>query len=80
MPNITWIGECCQAFKELKKFLLFPPLLSKPKMGAELYLYLTTSLKVISLILIWVDDKGIQRPIYYISQVIHDAKARYSKA
>lgn len=29
--------------------------------------------------LIWLDDKGAQKPIYYTDRVLHDAETRYSK-
>lgn len=61
------------------KFDGSPPLLSKPEVREELYLYLTVSVEAISSILIWMDDKGIQKPIYYISQVLYDVEIRYSK-
>lgn len=79
MHNFTWMKECHQAFEELYKYLRSPPLLSKPKMGKELYLYLATFLKVESSVLTQVDDKEIQKPIYYTSRVLHDTETRYSK-
>lgn len=80
MYSFTWTEECHQAFEEPKKFLESPPLLSKPKVGEELYLYLTTSPEAISSILVWVDNKGVQKSMNYTSQVLHDVETRYSKA
>lgn len=68
MQNFTWMEECHQVFEELKKFLGSLPLLSKPVVREELYLYLAASLEVVSSILIWVDDKGTQRPIYILAK------------
>lgn len=51
-----------------------------PKVIEQLYLYLAASLKVVSSMLVWVDDKRVQKPIYYTSQVFHDTKTRYSKS
>ena len=44
----TWTNECQQAFEQLKKYLMTPPLLSPSKQGEELYLYLAVSLTAIS--------------------------------
>ena len=38
--SFEWTDECQKAFKELKKYLSSPPLLSSSKPGEELYLYL----------------------------------------
>ena len=35
-----WTDECQKAFKDLKKYLSSPPLLSPSKPGEELYLYI----------------------------------------
>jgi hypothetical protein len=44
----TWTNKCQQAFEELKKYLMTPPLLSPSKQGEELYLYLAVSPTAIS--------------------------------
>lgn len=79
MNDIAWIEDCKQAFEELKKRLKSSPLLSKPETWEVLYLYLIIALEVISYVLIWLDDKRAQRPIYYTSRVLHDAETKYSK-
>lgn len=77
--SFAWIEKCQQAFQELKKFLESLPLLSKSKIEEILYLYLTTFSKAVSSVLIWLDNKGSQKPIYSTSQVLHDAETKYSK-
>lgn len=62
MHGVDWTEEYRQAFKDLKSFLTSPPLLSKLEVGEELYLYLTASLKVVSSVLVRVDDKGSRNP------------------
>ena len=47
-----WTNECQRAFKELKAYLAFPPLLSPSKPDEELSLYLIVSPTVISSTLI----------------------------
>jgi hypothetical protein len=52
----TWTDECQQAFEELKKYLMTPPLLSPSKQGEELYLYLAISPTAISSALVREED------------------------
>lgn len=79
MYDLTWTEECRLAFKKLKKFFASPPLLSKPE-ARELFLYLTTTMKVVSSVLIQMDDRKVQKLIYYTGKVLHDAETRYSKS
>ncbi|GKV48101.1 hypothetical protein SLEP1_g54937 [Rubroshorea leprosula] len=53
-----------------------PPLLTKAKDGEILYLYLGISDEAISLVLVREEAKQ-QKPIYYISSVLHGAELRY---
>ncbi|XP_070045666.1 uncharacterized protein [Nicotiana tomentosiformis] len=41
--NFEWTPECQQALRDLEKYLLSPPLLSKPKEGETLLVYLVVS-------------------------------------
>lgn len=41
--SFEWMNEFQKAFKDLKKYLSSPPLLSPSKLGEELYLYLAIS-------------------------------------
>ena len=50
--------------------------MSSPEMDEVLFAYITIAPHVVSLILIRVDS-GIQRPVYYISRSLHEAKVRY---
>lgn len=70
--------ECNAAFQQLEEYLTSPPLLSKPIPGKELLLYLSIGPTAISAVLMQEEDR-IQRPIYYISHVLHDVETRYTK-
>lgn len=59
--------EYQKAFEELKKFFISLPLLSKLEVKEELYLYVAIYVKVVNTVLVWVDDKGVQKSIYYTS-------------
>ena len=72
-----WLDDCRQAFEDLKRYLASPPLLAKPKEAKILYLYLAISAEVVALVLVKEDEGKMQRPLYYISKVLHGAEVRY---
>ena len=65
--SFEWMDECQKAFKDLKKYLSSPPLLSPSKPREELYLYLAVSQVAVNTTLVREED-GSQRPVYFISQ------------
>ncbi len=71
-----WTDECKKAFKELKKHLATPPLLSPSKPGEKLYLYLAVSPTAISSALLR-EEEGQQLPVYYTSRALRGAEERY---
>ena len=50
--------------------------MSKPKVDQVLFAYIAMASHAVSLVLIWVDS-GVQRPVYYVSKSLHEAKIRY---
>ena len=50
--DFSWSDEYRQSFEDLKRYLISPPLLTKPKVGEILYLYLTTLTEVVSSVLV----------------------------
>ncbi|GKV46475.1 hypothetical protein SLEP1_g53456 [Rubroshorea leprosula] len=74
--KFEWSKECQVAFEELKSYLSSPPLLTKAVDGELLYLYLGISNEAISSVLVR-EEARQQKPIYYISNVLHGAKLRY---
>ena len=74
--GFKWTDECVLAFKQLKKYLSQPPIMSNPKMDEVLFAYITVTPHAVSLVLIRVDS-SIQRPIYYVSKSLHKAEIRY---
>ena len=49
----------------------------KPNTNEALYLYLAVSEKALSAVLVKEEDK-IQKPVYYVSKVLHEAEENYS--
>ncbi|GKV46449.1 hypothetical protein SLEP1_g53433 [Rubroshorea leprosula] len=74
--KFEWNQECKAAFEELKSYLSSPPLLTKAIDGEILYLYLGISDEAISSVLVREEVKQ-QKPIYYISSVLHGAELMY---
>ncbi|KAK3032980.1 hypothetical protein RJ639_035808 [Escallonia herrerae] len=56
-----------------------PPLLSKPLVGEELFLYLAIAELAINTVLVREQD-GKQLPIYYVSKVLQGAELQYPDA
>ncbi|CAL8122678.1 unnamed protein product [Prunus armeniaca] len=73
-----WDEECEVAFQNLKTYLTSPPLLSKPVLGEDLFMYLAVSNSAVNLALIR-EELGAQHPIFYTSKAPLDAETRYPK-
>ena len=50
--------------------------MSSPKVDEVLFAYLAVAFHAVSFVLIRVDS-SIQRPVYYVSKSLHEAKVRY---
>jgi hypothetical protein len=89
----SWSEEAEQAFQELKQHLVSLPILVAPEPGELLYLYIAATVEAVSMVLVIertapegqeLEDSGpaagvrtVQRPVYYVSEVLHEAKTRY---
>lgn len=54
-----------------------PPLLSKPKSGETLYVYLSVTDHAVSGVLVR-EEGGMQSPIYYVSKILLEPETRYT--
>jgi hypothetical protein len=66
----------------LKTFLKTPPVMVPPAPKETLLLYISASTQVVSAVLVAERPKEghqypIQRPVYYVSEVLSDNKVRY---
>ena len=50
--------------------------MSRPEVNKVLFAYIVVASHAVSLVLIRVDS-GVQRPIYYVSKLLHEAEIRY---
>ena len=74
--KIEWTPECEEAFQNLKQYLQQAPLLSTPRDGDRLFLYLAVSDHAASSVLVR-EEEWVQYPIYYTSKALLDAETRY---
>ena len=74
--GFEWIEECALAFQQLKEYLSSPSIMSSPEVDEVLFAYIAVAPHAVSLVLIRVDN-GTQRPVYYVSKSLHEAKVRY---
>ena len=50
--------------------------MSSPETDEVLYVYIVVAPHAVSSVLIR-DDKGLQKPVYYVSKSLHEAEVRY---
>jgi hypothetical protein len=80
--KFMWTPEADQALAQLKDFLSKPSVLAAPRKNEQLLLYLATTTHVVSTaIIIERQEDGhaypVQRPVYFVSKVLSESKARY---
>ena len=74
--GFEWTKECALAFQQLKEYLSWPLIMFSLEVDEVLFAYITVALRVVSLVLLQVDN-GVQQPIYYVSKSLHEAEVRY---
>jgi hypothetical protein len=80
--KFVWIPEADQALAQLKDFLSKPPVLTAPRKKEQILLYLAVTTHVVSTaIVVERQEDGhaypVQRPVYFVSEVLSESKARY---
>ena len=80
--KFEWTEEADEALQKLKEYLSTSPILSPLEKREPLLLYIAATSTVVSTtIVVERAEEGhtykVQRPIYYISEVLSDSKARY---
>jgi hypothetical protein len=84
VDKFMWNVEAQKAFEALKESLITPTILTPPVPGERLLLYISSTTNVVSTVLIAErEEEGqaypIQRPMYYGSEVLADAKTCCSR-
>jgi ribonuclease HI len=80
--KFVWTPEVDQALAQLKDFLSKPPVLTAPRKKEQLLLYLAATTHLVSTaIVVERQEYGhtypVQRPVYFVSKVLSESKARY---
>jgi hypothetical protein len=80
--EFVWTQEADQALAQLKDFLSKPPVLTAPCKKEQLLLYLAATTHVVSTVIVVERREGghaylVQRPVYFVSEVLSEYKARY---
>ncbi|RDX78360.1 Retrovirus-related Pol polyprotein from transposon 17.6, partial [Mucuna pruriens] len=76
--KFTWTKECEEAFLRMKAMMATPPVLTRPKPGMLLCLYISISDNAVSSVMIQ-EEKGEQRQVYFTSKVLQGPERRYQK-
>jgi dsDNA-binding SOS-regulon protein len=74
--------EADQALAQLRDFLSKPPVLTAPRKGEQLLLYLAATTHVVSTVIIVERQEDghaylVQRPVYFVSEDLSESKACY---
>ena len=80
--RFSWLEEANMAFKQLKLFLMQPPIMTAPQPDETLLIYNAATSRVISIaIVVEREEVGhaykVQRLVYFISEVLNQSKTRY---
>jgi hypothetical protein len=80
--KFEWTEEANAAFSQLKKVLSTPPVLVARKEREPLLLYIAATDQVVSMVLVVEQSEegkshGVQRPVYFLSEVLSPSKQRY---
>ncbi|KAG9453311.1 hypothetical protein H6P81_006215 [Aristolochia fimbriata] len=73
-----WDESCRRAFQNIKNYRMKPPVLMAPTSGKPLLLYIAAQEKSLGALLAQNDDKGKERPLYYLSRTMVGAELNYS--
>ena len=80
--KFEWTTEAVEALENLKRHLQSPSILTAPLPGEELLLYIVATTHVVSTAIVVEHPEeghayGVQRPVYFISEVLSESKVRY---
>jgi hypothetical protein len=78
----SWTSEAQEALDKLKATLAHTPILTPPQDGEPLYVYVAATTQVVSVVIVVErTEEGhtlpVQRPMYYISEVLSETNVRY---
>jgi hypothetical protein len=82
--HFTWTPEAQEALDSLKNMLKSPSILTAPTPEKPMLLYISATTQVASATLVVEREEPgrsqkVQRPVYFVSEVLSDSKTRYSQ-
>jgi hypothetical protein len=82
--KFVWGDEAQKAFEALKESLTTPPVMTAPTPKETLLLYISATTNVVITVLVAErEEEGqaypVQRPAYYVSDVLDDVKTHYTQ-
>ncbi len=78
--KFVWTRQADIAFHDLKKMLVSAPILASPLPKEPMLLYIAATNRVVSAVVVVErkeEGKTVQRPVYYLSEVISSSKQNY---
>jgi hypothetical protein len=80
--EFVWTNEADAALKDLKKVLSTTPVLAAPEDQEPMLLYMAATNRFVNVIMVVehkeeVQEYSVQRPVYYVSEVLTESKQRY---
>jgi hypothetical protein len=80
--RFSWTIEAQEALDKVKATLAHAPILTPPQDSKSLFLYVAATTQVVSVVIVVERiEEGhvlpVQRPVYYISEVLSETKTRY---
>jgi ribonuclease HI len=82
--HFTWTPEVQEALDSLKNLLKSPPIPTAPTAEELMLLYISATTQVVSVVLVVEREEParsqkVQRPVYFVSEVLSDSKTHYSQ-
>jgi hypothetical protein len=80
--EFVWTDEADATLKDLKRVLSTAPVLAAPEDQELMLLYMAATNRVVSIVIVVerkeeVQEYSVQRPVYYVSEVLTESKQRY---
>jgi hypothetical protein len=82
--HFTWTLEAQEALGSLKNMLKSPLILTAPTTEEPMLLYISATTQLVSAALVVEREEPrrsqkVQRPVYFVSEVLSNSKTRYSE-